>query len=115
MDFSTPAFIQGCFSFSGMGLEAPQPLEGASYQVPRDKRAQVVYLRAGNSADALVALIICRNGKPMRYLPLGAKNAMHVPLAVVEDQAPESKIELLLAAPKGVTGTVVVDVGFIEI
>jgi hypothetical protein len=50
----------------------------------------------------------------MRYFPLGSRDAMHVPLMVVEDLNPESRIELQVAAPNG-TSTVVVDLGFMEI
>ena len=59
--------------------------------------------------------MLVRDGKPMRYFPLGAKSAMHVSLAVVEDLNPESTVELQVAAPAGTTGTVVVDLGFMEI
>jgi len=34
---------------------------------------------------------------------------------VTEDVFPESLIELLVAAPKGVAGTVIVDLGLIEV
>jgi hypothetical protein len=111
----TPRFIQGVFSFKGTGLGAPYPLDDkARYVVPGDKRAQLIYMRAGNSADALVYLVLTRDGKPMRYFPLGAKASQHVPLAVVEDVFPESKLEILVAAPEGVQGTVVVDFGLLE-
>ncbi|MEY4513755.1 MAG: hypothetical protein RLZZ450_5877, partial [Pseudomonadota bacterium] len=40
---------------------------------------------------------------------------MHVPLAVVEDLFPESKLEVFLAAPKGTAGVVVIDFGIIEV
>ena len=39
----------------------------------------------------------------------------HVPLAVVEDVFPESKLGLVLSAPKGAAGQAVVDVGIIEV
>jgi hypothetical protein len=111
----TPRFIQGTFAFTGQGLLAPHPLhDSARYTVPADKRAQLVYMRGGNSADALVDLILTRDGKPMRHFPVGAKAAVHVPLAVVEDIFPESKLEVLVAAPEGVSGTVVVDFGLLE-
>jgi hypothetical protein len=111
----TPRFIQGTFSFSGRGLSAPHPLhDSARFSVSPDKRAQLIYMRAGNSADALVCLILTRDGKPLRYFPIGAKASVHVPLAVVEDIFPESKLEVLIAAPEGVSGTVVVDIGFLE-
>ena len=83
--------------------------------MPGDKRAQLIYLRAGNSADALITLCLMRDGKPMRMFPIGAKDAMHVPLAVVEDIYPDTKLELYLAAPPGVAGEVVVDLGLMEI
>jgi len=115
MDLSTPAFLQGVYSFSGSGLETPSTLEGAVYQVPYDKRAQLIYFRAGNSADALINLILLRDGKPMRYFPIGAKASLHVSLAVVEDLSPESTLELQVAAPEGIDGIAVVDIGFVEI
>jgi len=52
---------------------------------------------------------------PMRYFPIGAHAGVHVPLAVVEDLEPDQKITLVVAAPEGVAGTLVVDVGLIEI
>jgi hypothetical protein len=112
---SIPAFLQGTFSFEGRGLEAPGALAGATYSVPGTKRAQLIYFRAGHSADELINLVLLRDGKPMRYFPLGAKDAMHVPLMVVEDLGPESRIDLQVAAPAGTSGTVVVDLGFMEI
>ena len=51
----------------------------------------------------------------MRYFPIGAKGAVHVPLAVLEDLFPGSKVEILFAGPEGLSSTVVVDVGFMEI
>jgi hypothetical protein len=111
----TPRFIQGAFSFRGKGLGAPYPLDDkARYAVPPDKRAQLIYMRAGNSADALICLILTRDGKALRYCPIGAKASIHVPLAVVEDIFPESKLEVLVAAPEAVQGTVIVDFGLLE-
>ena len=112
---SIPAFLQGTFGFEGQGLDVPGSLAGASYTVPGDKRAQLIYFRAGHSADELVNLVLTLDGAPMRNFPLGARSAMHVPLAVVEDLLPESTLELMIAAPAGTTGTVVVDLGFMEI
>jgi hypothetical protein len=56
-----------------------------------------------------------RDGKPMRLFPVGAKQALHVPLAVVEDISPEAKIEVFLAAPQGAAGQVVLDIGIMEV
>jgi hypothetical protein len=111
----TPRFIQGTFTFTGRGLASPHPLhDSARFTVPADKRGQLIYMRGGNSSDALVCLVLARDGKPMRYFPIGARSAMHVPLAVVEDIFPESKLEVLVAAPEGVSGVVVVDFGILE-
>jgi hypothetical protein len=111
-----PRFIQGVFAFEGRGLERPEPLRpDASYHVPRDRRAQVVYFRAGNSCSEMVYLVLRQNERPVRYFPIGAKSAAHVPLAIVEDILPESRIDLLLGAPEGVRGTVLLDLGWVEI
>jgi hypothetical protein len=111
----TPRFIHGVYSFKGRGLGTPYLLdENARYTVPPDKRAQLIYMRGGNSADALIYLVLMRDGKALRYFPIGAKAGLHVPLAVVEDIFPESKLEVLVAAPDGAAGTVVVDIGLLE-
>jgi hypothetical protein len=111
----TPRFIQGIYSFTGKGIDAPHPLhDGARYVVPADKRAQLIYMRGGNSANDLVVIVLTRDGKPLRYFPIGAKSSIHVPLAVVEDIFPESKLELLVSAAAGVAGAVVVDLGILE-
>jgi hypothetical protein len=111
-----PRFIHGVFSFKGKGLASPHALDDkARYTVPGDKRAQLIYVRGGNSSDALICLILTRDGKPMRYFPIGAKASIHVPLAVVEDIFPESKLEVLVSAPEGVQGTVVIDFGLLEV
>jgi hypothetical protein len=112
----TPKFLQGLFSFEGKGLDQPlSPMPRLSYRVPFDKRAQLLYCRAGNSCPELIYLLITRDGKPMRYFPLGAKSDCHVPLAVVEDLRPDTELEVLVAAPASVSGTVVLDIGLVEI
>jgi hypothetical protein len=109
----TARFIQGVFPFEGKGLETPHTLD-VQYRVPSDKRSQLVYMRGGNSADALIYLVLTRDDKPMRYFPIGAKASVHVPLVVVEDIFPESRLGVLVAAPKGASGVVVLDVGILE-
>ncbi len=111
-----PAFIQGLFEFEGRGLDRPASfLSPAAYKVPADKRAQTIYFRAGNAAPELIYMVLTRGGKAMRYFPVGAKSGIHVPLAVLEDLAPGSAIEVLVAAPPGIKSSVVLDVGFMEI
>ena len=51
----------------------------------------------------------------MRHFPIGAKQGMHVPLAMTEDVFPESRLEITVSAPKGVSGVVILDVGLFEI
>jgi len=113
---STPRFIQGIFSFEGRGLDTPAALgPQASFAVPSDKRAQLLYLRAGNSSSELINLSMLRDGKLMRYFPIGARASVHVPLVVVEDLFPDTKLELQVAAPPHGTGMVVLDVGLVEL
>lgn len=113
---SHPRFLQGAYPFEGQGLEDPVPLDGGSvsYKVPSDRRAQLVYFRGGNSTDQLVYAALARDGEVMRLFPMGAKESTHVPLRVVEDLRPDTTLDVRLAAPEGLTGTVVVDVGIIE-
>jgi assimilatory nitrate reductase catalytic subunit len=111
-----PKFLQGVFSFEGTGLEQPVLLDvSATYTAPSDKRAQLIYFRAGNSSSELICLSLFRDGAVMRLFPVGAKADSHVSLAVVEDLAPETKLEIHLAAPAGVQGSIVLDVGLVEI
>lgn len=110
---STPRFIQGHYAFTGSGFDAPTLV--ASITVSADKRAQPIYVRAGNTADALISLVLLRDGTPMRLFPIGAKSASHVQLALVEDIFPGSTLAIAVAAEPGVQGTAVVDFGLVEI
>lgn len=113
---SRPKNITGVFPFVGVGLDRPVPLDASVvYRVPPDRRAQAIYLRAGNSADELACLTVTRDGAVMRLFPVGAKAAIHVPLAVLEDLEPDVTIEVLVSAPEGAEGHVVLDLGLIEI
>jgi assimilatory nitrate reductase catalytic subunit len=113
---SIPKFLNGVFAFTGAGLRHATLLDGTlSYKVPGDKRAQLVYLRAGNSSDQLICLSLMRDGKVMRMFPVGAKSAEHVALTVVEDLQPDTRLDVHVAAPEGATGDVVLDIGLLEI
>jgi len=112
---SEPKFIQSVVAFTGAGYQKPVPLTSASYVIADDKRAQLLYFRAGNSLAEMVVVALIRDGKLMRYFPIGAKAALHVQLAVVEDLPPETKLELSILAPEGQAGTVAVDLGLVEI
>ncbi len=63
----------------------------------------------------MIYLVLTRRAEAMRYFPVGAKGAVHVPLAVLEDIPPGSLIEVLVAAPLGVKSSVLLDIGFMEI
>ena len=113
---STPRFLQGIFPFTGRGLDKPVLLDPQlRYVVPAGVATQPVYFRGGNSSSELVCVVLQRDGVPMRYFPIGAKSDVHVPLRVVEDLDSGTAVELWLAAPAGVTGTVVVDLGLVEV
>ncbi len=113
---TTPRFLNGVYGFTGQGLAAPTALDASlRYTVPSDKRAQLIYFRGGNSADGLVAIHLMRDGKPFRMFPMGARAGMHIPLAVVEDLQPDSVVDVFVAAPTGVAGDVILDIGLIEI
>jgi hypothetical protein len=115
-DTSTPRFLQGPFEFEGKGFESPFVLDSSlSYVVPPGATAQPVYFRGGNSTDEMISVILVRDGKPMRYFPIAAKGATHVSLRVVEDLLADTVLEIFIAAPAGVSGTVIVDLGLVEI
>jgi hypothetical protein len=113
---STPRFLNGAFAFTGAGYGAAALLHPSLvYTVPSDRRAQLIYLRAGNSSEELIYLAIVQDSKPVRMFPVGAKAGTHVPLAVVEDLQPDTRIEVFVGAPAGMQGTAIVDLGLIEI
>jgi hypothetical protein len=115
-DSSTPRFLQGLFGFEGKGLGSPFLLDSALiYVVPPGSTTQPVYFRGGNSTDEMVSVILVRDGNPMRYFPIAAKGATHVALRVVEDLLADTVLEVFIAAPEGVSGTVIVDLGLVEI
>lgn len=113
---SIPQFRSGIFPFTGAGYEKPAVLSPKlTYIVPRDKRSQLIYFRAGNSCDELIYVTLMKDGAPMRLFPIGAKATEHVSLAVVEDLTPDTKLEASVGAPPGVEGYVVIDIGLMEI
>lgn len=113
---TTPRFLQGSYPFEGQGLSKPVPIDPAlTYTVAPGTTAQALYFRGGNSTDEMITIVLVRDGKPMRYFPIGARGGTHVPLRVVEDLISNTQIELHVAAPEGCAGTVVVDLGLVEV
>jgi hypothetical protein len=115
-DSSTPRFLQGVFPVEGRGLDAPFLLDPTlTYTVPPGSSTQPVYFRGGNSTDEMICVTLVRDGTPMRYFPIAAKGATHVSLRVVEDLLSDTVIEVFAAAPVGISGSLIVDVGLVEI
>jgi len=113
---STPRFLQGVYPIAGEGLSKPGPVDPAlKYTVPNGLSAQALYFRGGNSTAELVYVLLLRDGEPMRWFPIGAKGDVHVPLRVVEDLPGGTVVELHAAAPEGVAGELVVDLGLVEV
>jgi hypothetical protein len=113
---STPRFLQGIFPFEGEGMDKPAPVHDTlHYIVPPGVTTQPLYFRGGNSADELVTVVLVRDGTPMRYFPIGARASTHVQLAVVEDLDDGTVLELHLAAGEGQSGTLVVDLGLVQV
>ena len=113
---TTPRFLQGVYALEGQGLEKPFLLDTAlTYVVPLGNTAQPLYFRGGNSTGELVSVVRMRDGQPMRYFPIGARESTHVALRVVEDLLSDTRVELHVAAPEGLSGTLVVDFGLVEI
>ena len=112
---ATPRFLQGVFPFTGRGFFEVGPLGDAlCYAVPAGAKAEVIYFRAGNLSDDLLYLALCVNAQPVRYFPVGPKADFHVPLSITETYPVGTRIEIGLAAPRGLSGAVVVDVGILE-
>lgn len=115
-DGSTPVFLQGAYEFQGGGLNSPAPIDDSlRYVVPAGAITQPVYFRGGNSSDEMVAVVLVKDGMPMRYFPIAAKGATHVALRVVEDLLADTVLELFVAAPAGCAGTLIVDLGLVEV
>ena len=113
---AAPHFLQGVFPFIGRGLFDLAPLnDDLSYTVPAGKTVHVVYVRGGNYSDDLLYLALSANGSATRYFPIGPKADFHVPLAIVEEHPAGTRLDVCLAAPRGLPGTVIVDVGLIEV
>jgi assimilatory nitrate reductase catalytic subunit len=109
-------FRQGIFPFAGEGLEKLTSIDDSlHYVVPFGITSQALYFRGGNSSDVMVVVVLLRDGVPMRYFPIGAQASTHVPLRVVEDLAGGTQLDLQLAAPEGLSGSVVIDFGLVEV
>jgi assimilatory nitrate reductase catalytic subunit len=111
---ASPHFLQAISPFRGQGLDEYLPLDPPLvFTVPDRAQAHCVYFRGGNSSDALVCVVLVRDREPMRLFPVGARAAIHLPLRVTEDLMSDTHLEVHVAAPEGVSGTIVVDLGLL--
>ena len=112
----TPRFVQAVRPFVGVGLDDYQPFDPPlRYTVPDHASAQCVYFRGGNSSDELITVVLTRDGEPTRLFPIGARASIHVQLRITEQLLNDTTLELHVAAPEGATGTVVLDLGILEL
>lgn len=112
---ATPRFLQGVFPFVGRGIVDLGVINHElAYEVPKGKVAEPLYIRAGNSSEALIYVALVADGKPIRYVPLSPSGTEHIPLAIVETYPVGTTLEVWIGAPKNLTGMVVLDIGLIE-
>ncbi len=113
---ATPRFLQGVYPFIGRGIfEQDVVDESLHYTVPAGFTAEITYLRAGNLSTEMLYLVITANGSPLRYFPLGAGSSCHVELAIVERHLAGTRIDVAFAAPRALSGAIVLDIGILEI
>ena len=113
---ATPRFLQGVYPFVGRDIFGSIPLHAdLTYTTPAGASAELAYVRAGNSSDDLIYLVILANDVPLRYFPLGPKADTHVGLAIVEKHPAGTLITVHVSAPRGVTGAVILDIGIMEL
>ena len=98
-------------------MHNPYPLSGESDLHGSRRQAQSARLFPRGQ---LVGGIDLRHADARRVSPCGcflsARGAdVHVALAVVEDLMSGTKLEAYLAAPEGVSGSVVLDIGMVEV
>ena len=111
-----PGFMQGIYEFEGRGLKNPVRLDPhISYTVPSYRRAQFIYGRIGNPNSEMLYLVLLRDQNPMRYFPCAAQGAISIPLNVIEDILPDSRLEIRIGALEGLKSMVLVDFALMEV
>ena len=56
---------------------------------------------------------LLQNGTVMRYIPVAAGSATHVPLSIVDELQPGTQVSVAIAAEG--SGTLIVDIGVLEV
>lgn len=108
----TTVLLQTITTIEGEGLDSPVPLNLA-YSVPQGCTAGVQYLRAGNAAAGMVNITLLKDGKVMRYFPISAGGAMHVPLSIVDELPPGTEVTVTAAGEA--SGALILDIGVLEV
>jgi hypothetical protein len=109
----TTVLLQTITNVEGEGLDSPSQLD-LSYTVSQGCTAGVQYVRAGSTLPGMLNITLLQNDKVMRYVPVAAGSAMHVPLAIVDELQPGTEISIAVAAEEG-SGTLILDVGILEV
>lgn len=108
----TTVLLQTITDIEGQGLSSPETLN-LTYTVSQGCTAGVQYVRAGSTVPGMVNITILKNGKAMRYVPVAAQSAIHVPLAIVDELRPGTEISVAVAAEG--SGTLILDIGILEV
>ncbi|CAA9443935.1 MAG: hypothetical protein AVDCRST_MAG28-792 [uncultured Rubrobacteraceae bacterium] len=108
----TTVLLQTITEIQGEGLNSPTPLN-LYYTVPQGCTAGVQYVRAGSTVGGMLNITLLQNGKVMRYIPVAAGSATHVPLAIVDELQPGTEVSVAVAAEG--SGTLILDIGVLEV
>ncbi|MBA4115870.1 MAG: molybdopterin oxidoreductase [Rubrobacter sp.] len=108
----TTVLLQTITEVEGEGLNSPTPLN-LSYTVPQGCTAGVQYVRAGSTVTGMLNITLLQNGKVMRYIPVAAGSATHVPLSIVDELQPGTEVSVAVAAEG--SGTLILDIGVLEV
>jgi hypothetical protein len=108
----TTVLLQTITALKGDGFDSPEDL-GLSYTVSQGCTAGVQYVRAGNTARGMANVTLLKDGRVMRYFPISAGGSVHVPLAIVDELRPGTRIDVTAAAEG--SGTLILDIGILEV
>ena len=109
---NTTVLLQTITNIEGEGIDSPQDLN-LTYTVSQGCTAGVQYVRAGNTTEGMINITVLKDGKAMRYVPVAAGGAMHVPLAIVDELQPGTEFSIAAAAVR--SGTLILDIGILEV
>ena len=89
---AAPRFLK-VSSLQGRRLRQAGPLTASSPTRSRRTSGRSSSTCGRQLERELVYLLLTRDGKPMRYFPIGAKSSDHVALVVTEDIFPDTKLD----------------------